>query len=113
MGKEKHRDGLVYSTNPDWQPEPDNGDELETLAAGKQQLKIWLDRKQRAGKTVTLITGFIGSASDLMELGRTLKQHCGSGGAVQDGEILIQGDHRDKVLNWLLQKGYQAKKAGG
>lgn len=102
----------MYSTNPDFEPE-DLNEQEETLASKQQDLRIHLDRKQRKGKAVTLITGFVGNSNDLNELGRTLKSKCGVGGTSKNGEILIQGDHRDKVLGLLTAMGYQAKKAGG
>jgi translation initiation factor 1 len=106
--------GFVFSTNPDFQFQPEEDQPAEDLEPSKQPLKIWLDRKQRKGKEVTLITGFSGSEESLEALGKTLKTKCGTGGAVKDGEILLQGDHRDKVLAFLLEKGYsKAKKAGG
>jgi len=108
----KNRGGMVYSTNPDFEPEEFNEQE-DTLASKQQDLRIHLDRKQRKGKAVTLITGFVGNSNDLNELGRTLKSKCGVGGTSKNGEILIQGDHRDKVLDLLTGMGYKAKKAGG
>lgn len=113
MAKPKDRINIVYSTNPNfsYQTEPD--EEADTLPPAQQQLKIMLDKKARAGKQVTLISGFIGKTDDLESLGKALKNLCGSGGSAKDGEILIQGDHRDKILNHLVSKGYKAKKAGG
>jgi translation initiation factor 1 len=113
MAKPKDRINIVYSTNPNfsYQTEPD--EEAETLPPAQQQLKIMLDKKARAGKQVTLISGFVGKIDDLESLGKALKNLCGSGGSAKDGEILIQGDHRDKILNHLVSKGYKAKKAGG
>ncbi|MBL7733548.1 MAG: translation initiation factor [Chitinophagaceae bacterium] len=104
--------GFVYSTDPGFSFEEESA-EVETPPPALQKLRIWLDTKQRAGKAVTLITGFAGSAADLEELGKKLKSFCGSGGSAKDGEILVQGDHRDKVLQWLLKNGFtNSKKAG-
>ncbi|MEO6356215.1 MAG: translation initiation factor [Ferruginibacter sp.] len=105
--------GLVYSTDPNFKPEMERVDEDETMLPAQQKLKIWLDKKQRAGKAVTLIEGFVGKNTDMEELGKKLKNFCGTGGSVKDGEIIVQGDNRDKVLQWLQKNGYTgAKKAG-
>ena len=101
--------GFVYSTDPDFHFEHEQ-DNLRTLAAAEQKLKIRLDTKHRAGKAVTLIEGHIGQEQDLEELGRKLKAFCGTGGSAKDGEIIIQGDQRDKVLQWLLKNGYSKSK---
>jgi translation initiation factor 1 len=98
--------GFVYSTDPDFQFEHEKTNE-DTLPAAAQLLRVKLDTKHRAGKIVTLVTGFKGRPEDLEELGRKSKSHCGSGGSVKDGEIIIQGDHRDKVWQWLLKNGYK------
>lgn len=111
--KNKNIQGVVYSTNPDFAYQFEQNEEQETLANEKQDLRVMLDKKQRAGKAVTLITGFIGEDKDLQTLGKTLKTKCGVGGTVKDGEILIQGDFREKILQLLLQMGFKAKKAGG
>lgn len=113
MAKPKDRINIVYSTNPNFSYQTESDEEVETLPPAQQQLKIMLDKKARAGKQVTLISGFVGKTDDLESLGKALKNLCGSGGSAKDGEILIQGDHRDKILNHLVSKGYKAKKAGG
>jgi translation initiation factor 1 len=102
--------GLVYSTDPGFKMEEDAVEETESLPAANQKLRILLDRKQRAGKSVTLVEGFIGKEADKEELGRKLKAFCGTGGSVKDNEILIQGDNRDKILQWLQKNGYTAAK---
>lgn len=110
--KDKNRVNVVYSTNPDFKFEHDNEQESETLSNGQQQLKVFLDRLG-GGKMVSRVNGFIGKNDDLEALGKVLKQKCGVGGSVKNGEILIQGDQRDKLVNHLIQLGYKAKKAGG
>jgi Translation initiation factor 1 (eIF-1/SUI1) and related proteins len=105
--------GFVYSTNPNFKFEEEQNDIQETLIPSQQKLRIWLNTKQRAGKVVTLVTGFIGTKNDLIELGKKLKSYCGTGGSTKDGEIIVQGDQREKVLQYLLKSGYtQTKKAG-
>lgn len=113
MNDWKQRLGMVYSTNPDFEYSTDQEQEATTLPAAEQNLRVWLDRKQRGGKTVTLVKGFVGTESDLAELGRMLKSKCGVGGSAKDGEIIIQGDHRDRVVDLLVAAGYRCKKAGG
>jgi translation initiation factor 1 len=109
----KARLNVVYSTNPDYKYETDTSSEAETLPAARQDLRVWLDRKNRGGKQATLVKGFVGSDADLKELARMLKSKCGVGGAAKDGEIIIQGYFRDKVTDILVKAGYKAKKAGG
>jgi translation initiation factor 1 len=111
--KPKDRIGIVYSTDASFSYEVASDHESETLAPEHQQLKIFLDKKLRAGKTVTLVEGFVGSTADLETLAKSLKSHCGVGGSAKEGKILLQGDFRDKILVWLQAKGYKAKKAGG
>lgn len=104
---------IIYSTNPNFKIEHDI-ENIETILPNLQKLRIWLNTKHRAGKVVTLITDFIGTTTDLELLGKNLKNTCGTGGSVKDGEIIIQGDHREKILQWLLKNGYTiTKKAGG
>ena len=107
----KSRLGIVYSTNPDfgYQGE-ENITPSETLSAGKQRIVVSIDRKHRAGKQVTLVTGFVGKEEDLALLTRTLKSKCGVGGSVKDGEIIIQGDFRDRIVTILQSLGYKAKR---
>ncbi|PWJ59849.1 translation initiation factor 1 [Dyadobacter jejuensis] len=108
----KNRSGIIYSTNPDFEYTDDQAEEAVTLPPAQQALKVWLERKG-GGKVSSVVKDFIGTEADLMALGKQLKNHCGTGGTVKEGEIQIQGDHRDKLLAWLLAKGYKAKKAGG
>mgnify|MGYP001400366434 FL=1 len=104
--------GFVYSTDPNFSFEQEQ-ENVETLLPAQQKLRIKLDSKNRGGKTVTLVDGFIGKADDLEDLGKKLKSFCGTGGSAKDGEIIVQGDQRDKVLQWLLKNGYsQTKKSG-
>ncbi len=110
MNDWKQRLGVVYSTNPDFKYETEGTTEAETLPPSKQRLIVGIDRRNRGGKQVTLVTGFVGTADDLKELGRTLKVRCGVGGAAKDGEITIQGDLRDKVTALLKELGYNAKR---
>lgn len=102
--------GLVYSTDPNFKMEEDVREEEQTLLPAEQKIKIRLDKKHRGGKMVTLIENFIGTNADKEELGKKLKTSCGTGGSVKDGEILVQGDNRDKVLLWLLKSGYKQSK---
>ena len=109
----KKRDGIVFSTADSFEYNFGEDESQETLPPTQQKLKVLLDKKSRAGKQVTLIEGFLGTEEDLKELGKLLKNKCGVGGSTKDGEILIQGYHRDKVVQVLIQAGYGAKKAGG
>lgn len=112
MSKKKKEDkyGFVYSTDPNFKFEQEQPGEQNTVSPKEQRLKIRLETKHRGGKTVTLIEGFIGKEDDLEELSKKLKNFCGSGGSAKDNEIIIQGDHRDKVLQWLLKNGYEKSK---
>lgn len=98
--------GIVYSTNPDFKLEYELQDEMATIAPAEQKLKIRLETKHRGGKTVTIIDGFIGKQADKEELIKKIKNHCGTGGSAKDGELLIQGDQREKIFQWLQRNGY-------
>ena len=100
---------LVYSTDPNYLP-PFELNEVATLSAEEQPLKILLETKQRAGKTVTIVLGFVGTEEAMNTLGKALKNHCGTGGSVKEGEIIIQGDHRQKIFQYLKVKGYKKAK---
>lgn len=110
--KDKNKDGFVYSTNPNFNLNDDGQEEESTIAPKQEQLKIYLDRLG-GGKFVSRINGFTGKTGDIEALGKLLKQKCGVGGTVKDREILIQGDHREKLILLLLKEGYKSKKAGG
>jgi len=109
----KDRLGMVYSTNPDFKYETDSAENQETLPANKQDLRVQLDKKQRNGKKATLITGFVGKDQDLKDLAKMLKTKCGVGGSAKDGEILIQGDFCNKVIEILKSENYKVKRIGG
>ncbi|MDE5708589.1 MAG: translation initiation factor [Alistipes sp.] len=108
----KSRLGMVYSTDPDFKYETLRDEEPATLAPAQQDLRVWLDRRHRGGKVATLVRGFVGRDDDLQALARMLKTRCGVGGAAKEGEIIIQGDHRDRVVDMLTRSGYRCKKAG-
>ncbi|MDE6374360.1 MAG: translation initiation factor [Alistipes sp.] len=108
----KSRLGMVYSTDPDFKYETLRDEEPVTLAPAQQDLRVWLDRRHRGGKVATLVRGFVGRDDDLQALARMLKTRCGVGGAAKEGEIIIQGDHRDRVVDMLTRSGYRCKKAG-
>ncbi|MBQ8775639.1 MAG: translation initiation factor [Alistipes sp.] len=112
MSDWKERLGVVFSTNPDYKYETSAEAETETLDTSKQNLKVWLDRL-KGGRVATVVRGFVGSDDDLSSLGKELKKSCGVGGTAKDGEIIIQGDHRDRVVELLTKAGYRCKKAGG
>lgn len=108
----KNRDGVVYSTNSNFQFRYEEKDQRTTLPSQQQNLKVQLDKSGRAGKQVTLVTGFIGKTEDIEALTKLLKTKCGVGGSAKEGEILIQGDARDKVVELLIKEGYKAKRVG-
>ena len=109
MKKKKlnNSDGIIFSTDPNFKLEADKEPENETLQPALQKLKVRLDTKQRAGKAVTLVSGFTGEENALEELGKRLKNFCGTGGSVKEGEVIIQGDQRDKVMQWLIKNGFE------
>lgn len=108
----KNREGVVYSTNSDFSYAYQQEEESETKPPQQQSLKVQLDKSMRAGKQVTLVTGFEGKTGDIEMLGKLLKTKCGVGGSVKDREIIIQGDHRDKIVQILIKEGYKAKRVG-
>lgn len=105
---DKH--GFVYSTDPNFRFEEENEPAQETLPPQQQKLKVKLETKHRGGKAVTLVEGFIGTEDDFQALGKSLKNFCGTGGSAKDGEIIVQGDQREKVMQWLLKNGYKNTK---
>ncbi|RYY40177.1 MAG: translation initiation factor [Chitinophagaceae bacterium] len=110
--KKSDKNGFVYSTDPNFQYSADDGGDAETLPPAKQKLRVLLEK--RGGKPTTVVYGFAGAAHDLEALGKTLKSHCGTGGSVKEGEVLVQGDQREKILAFLLKNGYSGtKKSGG
>ena len=115
MGKKnkKNRSGIVFSTDPDFEYSYDEDSQETTIDPSQQKLRVMIDRKKRKGKEVTLVTGFVGNDDDLKDLGKFLKSKCGVGGSVKDGEILIQGSVKDKIVKLLLEKGYSQTKASG
>lgn len=104
------KNGFVFSTDPNFRFDEEEQQNAETLPPKQQKLKVRLDTKNRGGKAVTLVEGFIGQEDDLVELGKKLKNFCGTGGSAKDGEIIVQGDQRDKVLQWLQKNGYTNSK---
>lgn len=113
MGKANTNGDFVYSTNPDFEPDAFDDADTDTLPPGEQTLEVLRDRKGRKGKTAVVVRGFVGTEDDLKALGKTLKTKCGVGGSVKDGEIIIQGDVRDKVIEILNSLGYGTKRVGG
>lgn len=113
MAKKKKRIDIVYSTNPDFSYEEESEMEQATLPNNEQMLYVSIDRKNRGGKEVTLVEGFIGTEEDLKSLGKLLKSKCGVGGSAKDGEIIVQGKFKDKVAELLSKEGYRVKKKGG
>ena len=104
------KNGFVFSTDPNFQFNDENNEQQETLQPVEQRLKVRMETKHRAGKAVTLVEGFIGKDEDIQQLGKQLKNYCGTGGSAKDGEIIIQGDQREKVIQWLVKNGYKNTK---
>ena len=117
MSKRKNKrdtGGFIYSTDDDFDFDAyEDEEDIETLAPEDQDLRIWIDRKGRGGKTTSVVKGFVGTENDLKDLGKALKTTCSVGGSVKDGDIILQGDVRDKAIAFLQKKGYGVKKAGG
>ena len=111
--KQKNSGNLIYSTNPNFSFEEELDDTVESISNDKQKLYVSIDRKNRGGKDVTLVEGFIGSDEDLKDLGKTLKTKCGVGGSAKDGEIIVQGNFRDKVMAELTKMGFKVVRKGG
>lgn len=111
MSKKKQKIGIMYSTNPQFDYKYES--EQETLAISEQKLEVWIDKKNRGGKIATIVKGFVGTEEDLKVLGKYLKSACGVGGSAKEGEIIIQGNVRDKVMQLLTNKGYSCKRVGG
>lgn len=112
MSKKK-RGNVVYSTNPDFDYTNEVNEDFESLEPNSQNLYVSIDRKKRAGKEVTLVEGYVGTNGDLKELGKYLKSKCGVGGTVKEGEIIVQGNFKEKIYDLLVAKGYSVKKKGG
>lgn len=111
--KKKNRIGTVYSTNPDYNYQYESEQEADLLPPQQQKLRVSIDRKQRKGKEVTLVSGFVGPEEDLKDLGKLLKSKCGVGGSAKDGEIMVQGNQREKVIEILKNEGFSQTKASG
>ena len=109
----KKREGVVYSTDPNFSFQPASSDEAATLPPSQQNLRVFLDKSGRAGKQVTIVSGFVGTPADIGSLTKILKTKCGAGGSAKDAEIVIQGDVRDKLVQVLSQAGYKVKNSGG
>lgn len=110
MKKKANISGIIYSTDPDFKPFAESNESINTIVPAEQKLLVRMETKHRGGKVVTLVEGFSGSQTDREELTKKLKNHCGTGGSAKDGEILIQGDHREKLLQWLIKNGFTNSK---
>lgn len=113
MKRKQRYSGIVYSTDEHFAYQEPETDDVETLPNRQQNLRVMLDRKMRGGKTVTLVKGFVGSSADLEALGKKLKQKCGVGGGAKAGEIIVQGDFKQRIMQLLLDEGYGVKSVGG
>ncbi|MEI8052972.1 MAG: translation initiation factor [Bacteroidota bacterium] len=106
MKKKTNSSGIIYSTDPDFKPFAESSESINTALPSEQKLLVRMETKHRGGKVVTLVEGFLGNQTDREELTKKLKNHCGTGGSAKDGEILVQGDHREKLLQWLIKNGF-------